>query len=289
MDIENFKVKLAQRCHNPDGAPKVPLFQNFQLTEAVPVLVKSIVTGETGKVHYPPSYSMSNDTYRGKARVARNEYSKEYVERGKKPLPHPSHPSPPERSGKKLSLADSLRRSEASEALMIGWTSRRAVKNEEGVPCSRSTAGEVYDMCGKGRAYDMEGYMNRKQRIPDKNIMRNGIPERTPCDNRFKAADREPGFYAAGGIIPGSSIQLRESAKPKFVKKSEEGEGVSATKKKKNAPTMTYAEKMKKKEHDYDLNQIHCLTKPTTVMGQVINSWEERTGLYLVRPEDEAY
>lgn len=287
MDIDNFKVKIAQRNHNPECAPKTSLFRNFQLTDAVPDAPKSIVVGESGKVHFPPSYSMANDNYRGKARVARNEYGKEYVERGKKSLPHPSHPEPPEWKGsKRISLSDSLRRSEESGALMIGWTSRRKCVNEEGMPCSRVLALE-----SEKANYDMEGYMNRKQRVPDKQTMRNGIPERTPCDNRFKAADREPGFYAAGGIIPGSSIQLRESAKPKFVKKSEEGEGMTSKNKKKdnNTLSMTYAEKMKKKEHEYDLLQIHCLTKPTVVMGQTINSWEERTGLYLVRPEDEAY
>jgi len=283
MALESYKVRLAQRDHKPLCAPSVAQFRNYNLTDAVPEVCKSIVTGETGKVHYPPSFSMSDDAYRGKARVPREEYSKEWVERGKRALPHPSHPEPPaDKSGKKLSLVDSMRRSEATDKLMIGWTSRRFVVNENGVPCAQVR---------NGRNYDMEGYMNRKIRVPTKEDRRNGIPERTPCDNRVKDSEREAGFYAVGGIIPGSTIQLRESAKPKFVKKKEEDGpmSVSTMRKKKDAPTMTYAEKMRLKERQYDLHQIHCLTKESQALGQTVSSWETRTGLYLVKPEDEAY
>ena len=87
----------------------------------------------------------------------------------------------------------------------------------------------------------MEGYMNRKQRVKSKEQMRNSIPEATPCDNYYKEADREPGFYAKGGIIAGSTIQLRVSAKPTMRKKDDPANANKNSKK----FTMTYAEKQK--------------------------------------------
>ena len=70
---------------------------------------------------------------------------------------------------------------------------------------------------GNADEYDMESYMNRKQR-PGRSIesMRNGIPVAVPGDRAFKKVEHEPGYYAKGGLIPGSSIQLRKSAKPEM-------------------------------------------------------------------------
>ena len=130
----------------------------------------------------------------------------------------------------------------------------------------------------------MESYMNRKQR-PGESIetMRNGIPVRVPGDRPFKKAEHEPGFHAKGGLIPGSNIQLRKSAKP--IRAS----GL-ATKEANTEKKLSYREKIRLEEERSEKMQVYVLTNETTQsQGQSVPSFEERTGAYLVKPEDEAY
>jgi hypothetical protein len=125
--------------------------------------------------------------------------------------------------------------------------------------------------------------MNRKQRLNSLEEQRNGIPCVSKGDKYYKSPEYMPGYCAAGGLIPGSSIVARKSAKPQPKKKSEIGE--TQTKEKKFL--MTYAEKQKYLEKKYDMEQIRYLNNKSTRLGQDVPSWEERTGQWIVKPEDE--
>lgn len=98
--------------------------------------------------------------------------------------------------------------------------------------------------------------MNRKKRIENILVQRNLIPVVTAGDLPFKNADREPGFYAKGGIIPGSTNTLRKSAKP-LLRKSEDLSLSTNAGKKLEA---TYGKMQAKLARQYDLFQVHSLT-----------------------------
>ena len=51
---------------------------------------------------------------------------------------------------------------------------------------------------------------------------------------------------------------------------------------------VSYAEKAKIAQKLEELHDVHVLTNPYNELNQTIPCWEERTGYYIVRPEDEA-
>jgi hypothetical protein len=130
----------------------------------------------------------------------------------------------------------------------------------------------------------MESSMNRKQRVTDPYQMRNGIPTASLGDKYYKDATREPGFCKQEGLVTGSTIGIRKSAKPQFKK----SESLTSQVKTKSKMTMTFSEKKAKASLDYDKQEVLALNKPGEKLGQVVPSWEERTGFWLCRPEDEA-
>jgi len=137
--------------------------------------------------------------------------------------------------------------------------------------------------------YDMESYMCKKQRVRTIDVMRNGIPVAVPGDRPFKVVEHEPGYYAKGGLIPGSSIQLRQkSTRAERKQVDDEGNPV-ATKIVGKGKRPTYAEKQQAIQEAYDLAQVMSLTVPGARQGNEIPSFEQRTGMFLVKPEDEAY
>ena len=273
--IESSLRTFAQRDHHPTCEPVKKSFHNQLLLRSDDS--QSIVPGEGTRIHYDQKYSNIEEIKPMKKQIPFRKTSDYAVERGKKPIKVPPCTDEFVSLGRKHNIEQQLRRSEYCDKLCVGWTSRTFVKNPiTGELCSRSRA---------VKEYDMEGYMNRKQRVKSKEQMRNGIPEATPCDNYYKEADREPGFYAKGGIIAGSTIQLRVSAKPTMRKKDDPANANKNSKK----FTMTYAEKQKILEQEYEQKQVYVLTNVSTKLNQEVSSWETRTGFYLVKPEDEAY
>lgn len=146
-----------------------------------------------------------------------------------------------------------------------------------------------FEARGEAPQYDMETFMNRKQRAGESIArMRNGIGEAAPGDRPFRQAEHEPGYYAKGGLIPGSSIQLRKSAKPER-RGGETGNsqnmGGSAT----GTKRLSYKKKQQLAQEAYDLAQVLSLTQASERQGNEVPSFETRTGAFLVKPEDEAY
>ena len=53
---------------------------------------------------------------------------------------------------------------------------------------------------------------------------------------------------------------------------------------------MTYEQRQEMLERDYDRKQVEVLTNESlNFQGQEVPSWENRTGFFLVKPEEENY
>jgi hypothetical protein len=271
--IEDAKIHFQERRHDATG---VNTFFKENVTLKGPVIVnerrnnnraESIVLGESGKVHFEPTYGLYQDDRLGKKQPPHLEYSGDILLRGKKYLTRTYVeddsfiPGMKQFHGTKCMLP-----SETSMKVSHHWTGKtRAYPNETGM-------------------YDLEGYMNRKQRIPDINTQRNGIPIASGGDKYYKEANYQPGFYKEGGLIPGSSMTLKKTGKP-TLRKRDDTRNMSISRK----STMTFKEKQMKAELDNELNLIATLNNASEKMQQRVPSWEERTGAFLVRPEDEKY
>ena len=267
--LEDNKIKLHQRRHvRPD-------VESHLLAVAAPLLNpsmvkpdKSLIVADAGKHHFVPSFSQADEWRQGKKLVeGRRLQGDYYVERGKKSI-RPTHNGETQEwtEQRRHNLEEAMRRSEETGELCVGFTKLRKFQTRK-----------------VGPEYDMEGYMNRKQRSgASVDVMRNGIPVAIPGDRPFKDADREPGFYAKGGIIPGSSIQLREKTSV-----GGKGGGLIVPKGKQGRPTLSYAEKLRLKELEYEKGGVMLLSVGGTHKGVEVPSFEARTGNWLVTPEME--
>mmetsp|Transcript_38749 Transcript_38749/g.77172 ORF Transcript_38749/g.77172 Transcript_38749/m.77172 type:complete len:267 (+) Transcript_38749:68-868(+) len=259
-EIEGFKLKFAERSHHPAFLPGKNLLHGGIVNSWVPPDT-SIILGEKGKKNFEPRYCPEEQIVI-KKQLPRRDHGDEEVKRGKRCVAAPAV--------SQLELAHNERvhypEPHSTVGDSVGFARKKSVL--------RVT---------EPKMYNLEATMNRKQRVPDETAKRNGIAAATPGDKSFKQADREPEFYAKGGIIPGSTITLRQSAKPELKKRDDVTKGPG---KKLEA---TYGKLVLKREKAYDLSQVHTLTKPSkTHQGEVIPSWEERTGQHLVDPDDES-
>lgn len=267
------KVHFAQRDHNPPGKPE-PYLKAAVLQRHV----KEDTRG--GRKTFEASYSLCEEfrpgcrlvphrlTGAGEEDVARGRRYIQVATGGKEEVP----------KGKLVSNKSQIR-SDTTDLPIIGWTRKHNVKQDDGVPAHLRQSSE----------YDMEGYMNRKQRVTSVVQQRNGIPVAVPGDRPFKDVTHEPGYCAKGGLIPGSSIQMRKSAKPVF-KKNESDSPTNKKKGKDKSMSMTYEQRQEMLERDYDRKQVEILTNESlNFQGQEVPSWENRTGFFLIKPEDENY
>ena len=266
--IDGFKVKFNERDHNPQFRPSADHLDNIcKIANSLSCDVKdkgSIIPGEGGRQHFPGIYSDS-ETFRPARRyIKRPEGGEEYASPKKKTVPR-KHAKEQIQEGMKHFPDEYVKVTESTGHLCVGWQSRRRLP----------PAGS--------KEYNMESYMNRKQRVTSVDDLRNGIPCSSQGDKYYKSPEYMPGYCAAGGLIPGSSIVARKSAKPQPKKKSEIGETTAKEKK----FLMTYAEKQNYLEKKYDMEQIRFLNNDSSKLGQRVPSWEERTGQWIVKPEDE--
>lgn len=218
----------------------------------------SLFIGTKGKNHFPMMYSQE-EVERPHKKPIPLKQSGEVELRGKKYLEIPK-PKPPRPTGtRKIEVAES---SDTYEIMM---------------PIKRKVTG--YGQ--KSVEYDMETSMNRKQRVNHERS-RNYIPQAHLGDKSYKEANREPGFYKSGGLVVGSTITTREL---NSIRKKKTDTSMTSY------PTLsnhkTFTAKLQKFAREADINQVSCLTNTTTKLGEQIPSWEERTGYWLCRPEDE--
>lgn len=256
---------------------------------------RSLCVTDIGRQHYPPRYSGAVDEGRMSKKMFKVKPSGHAAEPRKKVIPRPG-PAPEKPTGKRVIPEQRYRRGQEisdPNALDVGWQHMRTVKqglDQTGPPCNQRQSLE----------YNMEQDMNRKQRYAT-----SGLPGDDPMydsavkysmgrarDVAFKPRGRyrennlnpeySPGYYAAGGLIPGSSIQAHKSAKPAIRKTNEIGGGATGGKTMK-----TYKEIAAERELQYELDQVKYLTQATSKLGREVPSWEARTGFFLIKPEDE--
>ena len=259
--MDDTYVKFAKKKHFNEGESH--LRATVLNNKIVPDDSKgSLFIGTMGKNHYPMNYSQEETEKPHKKPIYRKE-SGEVELRGKKylaiPAPKPNRPT----GTRKIEVALS---SDTYEIMM---------------PIKRKVTG----FGQKSVEYDMETSMNRKQRVNNERS-RNYIPTSHLGDKSYKNADREPGFYKSGGLVIGSSIRMRESTNPLEKSRKQGGD----TNVKVNAPLSnhkTFTAKIQKFAREFDINQVSCLTNATVNLGQSVPSWEEKTGYWLCRPEDE--
>lgn len=235
-EIENLKVKFTEKNHNPIYL-KTPNLQDGCVVKASnDDFNKSIVIGEKGKVHFEEVRGQYNDSTFGKRMVKHLEYSETYrfprrtclqpktkIERDRHYLRHFDNP---------IKIAPDV-----SFLPSPYWQCKKHINPNE------------------SKLYELENDMNRKKRVNSLDEKRNGIPESSKGDKFYKQADREPGFYEKGGLIPGSTIQLRQRTKMDM-RKSED-----LTRKANTIllTSMPYSEKVKLHNLNTDIEDVRCL------------------------------
>jgi hypothetical protein len=276
LSSSNFKYKYNERRHDNNLGPATHLLHasypkvNASLIQGLNP--GSIVEGDKGRRHQIEGHREYSDVGEWKCSMRinkdRKEYGAEVVERGRKFIAAKITTESTRPEGKKLNMEQASRRGYPMPGLSVNFKSLKHYP-------------EKYTQAPA--EYDMETYMNKKQRSGASiEIMRNGIPNRVPGDRAFKKVEHEPGYYAKGGLIPGSSIQLKKAHTAEF-KKSESNSGTTNTGSQRRR--QTFAEKRAAADAAYDLMQVTSLTNST----ELVPCFEERTGAYLVKPEDEAY
>ena len=275
--INSFKVLRNERRHHNSVGVETHLLPsdgqvNVNPDRILPLYRGSVNPGDKGRTHYEPMHSNVKEWKVCMRQSAMSRaYGSEAPDLGKKPLPEPPRKPDPPQCKKMITMPDgtyySERRGQEIGGLCVGF---KSLKHFE----ARAVAPE----------YDMETYMNKKQRAGESiDRMRNGIGVAVPGDRPFKVSEHEPGFFAKGGLIPGSSIQLRKSAKP------ERRAGEAASRARTGEKRLSFKEKQRAAAEKYDQDQVSQLTESFERQGNEVPSFEQRTGAFLVKPEDEAY
>jgi hypothetical protein len=230
-EIAGFKLKFAERNHNPECVPRVGALQGGIVNSWIPADT-SIILGEKGKRNFEPRYCAEEQPIVRKY-LPRKEYGSEEVTRGKRCIAAPS------KGSIELSHNERVHYPEAfgTPGDAVGFGRRKSVLQVT-----------------EKKTHDVETTMNRKQRVPDETARRNGLGVATPGDKPFRQAEHEPDFYAKGGIIPGSTNTLKKSAKPELKKRDD----VTKTGGKKLEAT--YGKLVERLAKEYDINQVRTLT-----------------------------
>lgn len=237
--IEGFKVRFAERNHYPVAKPHYEHLHGSVIVHE-PVEENSIVLGDKGKKRFDPMLSKS----------------KEYKPH-KRPITPPIRLNTPPHGKRCIQVKQSS--GEGSDMQSKRHLLPAARKSDYDVSWSKK--GKVLGPDGKSVAirepenYNLETTMNRKQRLISELDRRNGINTANPGDLPFKSSEQAPDFYKEGGIIPGSSIQMRNTTKP--VPKKNENDAAQTSNKKLEA---TFGKMKARLDRDYDVSQVHALT-----------------------------
>lgn len=244
MSIEGFKVRFAQRDHNPACLTEDHLLATVvQPGRADFGRELTFVAGDRGRKRFEPRYSNAEEPLGGK-KIVPPPYSGEQGHRGKRVIHLPASTSEVHLAQRKHLEPLIPAQPNARGLPSTDWTRKKVVLGE---------SGKVAGAAGEAQAYNLEASMNRKQRVGGTLERRNMIPEASAGDHGYKSADRQPGFYAEGGLVAGSTNILRPSAKPTLRK----AEGAPGSQKPLEA---TYAKLQQRLERESDLASVLALT-----------------------------
>mmetsp|Transcript_1534 Transcript_1534/g.2700 ORF Transcript_1534/g.2700 Transcript_1534/m.2700 type:complete len:268 (+) Transcript_1534:150-953(+) len=265
MSVENM-TKLSEKQHfspTPFGAAS-----NDSDTGS-----GSLVIGEGPKRYFAPSYGVP-DVYKSTCRQV------EPVCRSNAPTFHRPHPQ--ERDVQFTSFSRDRDRRHLTDRDLpcvmnpkdreLNWTTKKTVLFGDQNQPRHSF---------KSEEYAIETKFNRKQRVSDSDMgkKRNYISVASLGDKSYKFADREPGFYKEGGLVVGSSIVQRTKTSSVPNKACVGSTG--------SLKSLTAHEKRELETINNDMSSIETLTNSYYKRGQQQPSWEEKTGMWLCRPEDE--
>lgn len=245
MELDGFKTRLSQRCHSPLAISPDHLRASVIVNHVVKQTAdETFLAGDRGRRRFDATYSREDLFHPGR-RVLTAPESRETEKRGKRFIP-------PTKKGEELSHPERKHLDPLLPAMPFrrglpssDWMRKKIVLDERGIPKSMS----------ESTLLDLEAQMNRKQRVPTTLDRRNFVPEASAGDHSYKSADRLPGFYEQGGLIPGSTNILRASAKP-ALRKSEE---VSAKNQIKPL-SATYAKLQHRLRRESELRDVLALT-----------------------------
>ena len=260
-NVFSQRKHLDQDCHLSGAVP------DFSKIDTIQSSLYEV--GDLGKGHFPQTYSNDIVWRKGKLRIEQKKSQEQLDIVSKEIVLKKSEEY--KQGSVKLFPEEYVRKSGVNDKMFV---SRKVVIQEgTNIPMKFLRSGE----------FNMEGYMNRKQRVPSLDSQRNGIPVATMGDKAYKQVEVSDRYYETGGLIAGSTISLKKS-KSVLMKKGGDNQARTVETKK----LVSYKEKAavaKKQEEFYD---VHVLTNPYKKLNQVLPSWEEKTGFYIVRPEDEA-
>jgi len=253
-DLNGFKIKFAERSHN------TPLNNDHLHSSIVTNSLEycqlpSLVLTEKGKKRFESSYSFSQEFKPGRRSLTPPSRPEE-AKHGKRYIPPMQHENDESAFFRSASFVKPIKRSDSTDLPAVGWT-RKKMLTEDGNALSSKESSE----------YNIESLMTRKHSVESLNKLGG--------DTRITKVEHQPKFYAEGGLIVGSTIKGKKSGL------SQHPVSESTATLRKSAP---------KSSHDADKAEVLSLTAPVTgKQGQSIPSWEERTGCWLVSPEDENF
>jgi len=203
----------------------------------------SLIIGEKGKVHFSTADPQSQKDFR----------------RGKQYVPHKLHSGDIENQKRKNfpSMYGVFGKED-----MIGHNQNRHFSDAQSrrslefvMPASDWARKKVVSsaVLNSPSEYEVEETMTRKHRLQTNEEIRNFIPSAALGDKPYREADREPGFYAKGGLVTGSTIGVHKSGKPM-------GKSTLVMRESSAMTGPSFDEKIKQLQMDYELSQIQALT-----------------------------
>ena len=240
--------------------------QKFDSMKGSVVLLPGDLNGKKSssiKTQYEIKNNYTSPT-RGIKIVPHNEYSTDIAQRGKMYIPA--------KAKENLQLVPSLRQyhndhrqTESMSGLSLKWTGKVRL-----IP-------SVSDM------YAVEETMGRKRRTPSSKKTGNDMLVTTDGDSSTDFLGRQKGRFEGERHASGSNAYSRDGG-ANLQKKSNVQLGNTAFK-----STISYTEKKRMELLSCELEELRCLSNSSEHLGQTNPSWEQRTGAYLVNPEDEDY
>ena len=250
--------KFSQKVHYEEDIQANHLRGGVLDLNSVPDDTKrSLAVENIGKLHFDPKYGGDMSESNGKKIFEHRGGSKTMEPRGKRFI-GAARSSMEMRPGLKKQIPEaSLRRSEESDEIAVNWKHMRNVRDETGALARLRPSKE----------FNMERSINRKQRGEFNDT----------TDRTWNNSGQRNAIYTAG-------FHKRKPGEGGKMSKFEASLATTG-----GAKLKTYAEKEAERKLQYDLDCVAQLTNDSKRLGRKVPSWEERTGFYLVQPEDEAY
>lgn len=266
MNIKDTRVHFPEKQHFPPA----PFGSSSKGSDSG---TGSLVIGEGAKRFFEPTYG-APEVYRSSCRII------EPVQRPSEPPMRRPRPGLQDLTFTTFSR-DRDRRHVTEKDLPcvispkdkeLNWTTKKTViYGDDNKPRHSFRSGE----------YVIESQINRKQRIleTDSEKLRNYIPAASLGDKAYKSPEQSAGFFRDGGLIVGSSAAPRPSG-PR-------APAAPAASLARSIKSLSAHEKRELETTKNDMSAIETLTNSHYKRGQQQPSWEERTGMWLCRPEDE--